>query len=125
MNIYQIYSPDEKLNFLLQKIDSLTKDVHVLKQQLNQLSSHSSSQSINSSKPQCSNYDKHWCDFVDDIVVVDESSDFKQYIKNKHVRFRYYEIDDEACYYGDGLFCIRYLSSLEAAIFLFDYIIYL
>ena len=59
MNIYQIYSPDEKLNFLLQKIDSLTKDVHVLKQQLNKLSSHSSSQSINSSKSQCSNYDKH------------------------------------------------------------------
>ena len=123
-NIYQIYSPDEKLNFLLQKIDSLTKDVHVLKQQLNKLSSHSSSHSINSIKPQCSNDDKHWCDFVDDIVVVDESSDFKQYIKDKHVRFRCYEIDDEACYYGDGLFCIRYLSSLEAAIFLFDYINY-
>lgn len=124
MNIYQIYSPDEKLNFLLQKIDSLTKDVHVLKQQLNKLSSHSSSQSINSSRPQGFNDDKHWCDFVDDIVVVDESSDFKQYIKDKHVRFRCYEIDDEACYYGDGLFCIRYLRSLEAAIFLFDYINY-
>lgn len=124
-NIYQIYSSDEKLNFLLQKIDSLTKDVHVLKQQLNKLSSHSSNQSINSIKPQgpqAFNNDKHWCDFVDDIVVVDESSDFKQYIKNKHVRFRCYEIDDEDCYYGDGLFCIRYLSSLEAAIFLFDYI---
>lgn len=49
-NIYQIYSSDEKLNFLLQKIDSLTKDVHVLKQQLNKLSSHSSNQSINSIK---------------------------------------------------------------------------
>lgn len=127
-NIYQIYSSNEKLNFLLQKIDSLTKDVHVLKQQLNKLSSHSSNQSINSIKPQgpqgpqAFNNDKHWCDFVDDIVVVDESSDFKQYIKNKHVRFRCYEIDDEDCYYGDGLFCIRYLSSLEAAIFLFDYI---
>ena len=80
-NIYQIYSPDEKLNFLLKKIDSLTKDVHVLKQQLNQLSIHSSSRSINSSRPQGSNDDKYWCDFVDDMVVVDESSDFKQYIK--------------------------------------------
>ena len=45
-------------------------------------------------------------------------------LKNKHVRFRCYEIDDDACYYGDGLFCIRYLSSLESAIFLFDYINY-
>jgi len=95
-----------------------------LKQQLNKLRSHSSSQSINSSKPQCFNNDEHWCDFVDDIVVVDESPDFKQYIKDKHVRFKCYEISDKACYYGDGLFCINYLSSLEAAIFLFDYINY-
>ena len=91
-NIYQIYSPDEKLNFLLKKIDSLTKDVHVLKQQLNKLSSHSLSQSINFSKTQCFNNDEHWCDFVDDIVVVDESPDFKQYINDKHVRFRCYEM---------------------------------